>query len=85
MIGTKVKIKNTDSVVKELQGLTGTIKKIREDDNSATREFYDRTKEQCPDEIWYYIAFDKVLDVPNKNLDGWNGVWLTEDLFNILN
>jgi len=77
-IGDRVKIKSSRNTISELWDVVGTIVKERFIDNSATKEYYGRTIEQCPDEMLYTMSFDFPLECENINLNGYKGLLIYE-------
>jgi len=77
-IGDRVKIRASRNTISELWDVVGTIVKERFIDKSITREYYDRTLEQCSDEMLYTMSFDFPLECESINLNGYKGLLIYE-------
>lgn len=75
-VGKRVKIKEHSEVVEELWGRTGIISKSKTINNQEARDFFGRTKEQCPDEEYFWMMFDETIKEGSFNLIGWTGMWI---------
>jgi hypothetical protein len=83
MVGKRIQINEMKDIVSELWGLTGIIEACKTISREATRGYYCRTVEQCPDDIQYIIKFDK--PIIEGNLKGWKNIWMEEKHFTVIN
>lgn len=85
MVGTRVIINESNQIHNDLWGLTGVIDDVMTTNRSETREFYGRDESICPDEVDYWIKFDKPVNNPSSNVNGWVRMWLKLEHFTVIN